>query len=722
MRRRVRVPVMLQTSATDCGAAAMAIVLSAHGRRTTVREARAALGVGRDGSNARQMAEYGRAQGLEVVAFSLDLDGLAGLRLPAVIHWHFQHYLVLERWNGRTAKVVDPSSGRRTIDRAELSRGFTGVALQFVPGPGFQRRRGGATHDGWRFARGLLSTAPRLLARVLVASLVLQLLLIIPPLVTAFMVDTVIGFGQADLLTGLAVGLVALVVAQAVGTYARGALLNHLQAQLDASTMRRFFAHLFSLPYSFFQNRPSGDLIMRLSSNALIREVITGQTLSLFIDGSFVLVYATLLLAVAPIYGGLVLALGALQFAVVAVTFRAMRELTERDVAAQAAAQSYAIEALNAAETVKASGTERQVFDRWSVLFDSQLGASVRRRRLDAVNESFMTALRFGAPLTLLCIGTAQVVGGERSLGTMLALNALAATLLTPLSSLANSVRQFQTVGTHLERLTDVLQERAEQDENGGPGAAHRLRGRVELRSVGFRYGPTGPWALRDVTLDVPVGAKVALVGRTGSGKSTLAKMMLGLYRPARGEINFDGVALDGLDLRTLRRQCGVVTQDAALFSGSVRDNISLGRPDLPFERVVQGARLAQIHDEVIAMPMGYETFLPEGGTGLSGGQRQRLALARALAAQPALLVLDEATSHLDAVTEQRVDQVLSDLACTRVVIAHRLSTVRNADLIVVLDGGRVVEVGTHDHLMACEGHYTELIHQQVERSPLAAE
>jgi len=300
------------------------------------------------------------------------------------------------------------------------------------------------------------------------------------------------------------------------------------------------------------------------------------------------------------------------------------------------------------------------------------------------------------------------------SLGTMLALSAMATAFLAPLGSLIFAAQQLQLVGAYLARITDVLEAEPEQDRRRVEKAP-RLSGRLELRNVGFRYDVQGPWALRGVSLEIEAGQKVALVGSTGSGKSTLAKLLLALYAPTEGDILYDGLPLRSLDYRTLRGQFGVVMQESSLFSGSIRDNIAFNDPNLAFDAVSEAARLASIHEDIVRMPMGYETHVAEDGSTLSGGQRQRLSLARALAHRPVLLVLDEATSHLDVRTERLVDKNLSNLSCTRIVIAHRLSTVRDADVILVLDAGRVVESGAHADLLASGGHYASVIRGQLD-------
>jgi ABC-type bacteriocin/lantibiotic exporter with double-glycine peptidase domain len=329
------------------------------------------------------------------------------------------------------------------------------------------------------------------------------------------------------------------------------------------------------------------------------------------------------------------------------------------------------------------------------------------------VADTGLTALRTGAAFLLLWLGALRVLDGGMTLGTMLALNALAAAFLAPLASLIANGQRLQMVGAHLERIGDVLQAEPEQrvaDSRPAPA----LSGRIDLDGVNFTYDGQSEVGLRDINLRIEPGQKVALVGRTGSGKTTLAMLLLGLYRPTAGTIRYDGLPLDALDYRSLRRQFGVVLQESFLFAGSIRQNIAFNAPDLDFGEVVAAAEKAGMHEAILEMPMGYETPVAEGGSGLSGGQRQCLAIARAIAHRPAILLLDEATSHLDVLTERRVDERLGELACTRIVIAHRLSTIRNADQILVLDRGSIVERGTHAELVALDGHYAALIRSQL--------
>jgi ABC-type bacteriocin/lantibiotic exporter with double-glycine peptidase domain len=361
---------------------------------------------------------------------------------------------------------------------------------------------------------------------------------------------------------------------------------------------------------------------------------------------------------------------------------------------------------------LKVAASEDRALSHWSNLFFKQFNVSLRRSQTAMLVDTAGDALDALAPVILLWIGALWVLAGDMSLGTMLAVSSLAMSFLDPLASLVSTAQQVQLVGAHLERIADVFDTKPEQDlQTAQP--APRLSGQIEVRNAGFRYHPSAPWAIRRCSVTIEPGQKVAIVGRSGSGKSTLAMLLLGLYPLEEGEILYDGVPLVQLNYRSVRSQFGVVLQEPTLFSGSIRQNIASHDPALSLEEISAAARLAAIHDEIAELPMGYETVIAEGGVDLAGGQRQRLAIARALAHQPAILLLDEATSHLDVVTESIVDQNLSDLKCTRVVIAHRLSTVRNADLILVLDKGVIVERGRHDQLLALGGVYATLVRDQ---------
>ena len=715
LRRRFRlhrrqVPVRLQLNVAECGAACLAMILSFYGRQTQVAECRELICAGRDGVTAEMIAQEGRRYGLRVKAYSISaLENFKYVPLPAIAHWNFDHFVVIERWTPKQIEIVDPGSGRCRLTQAEFESAFTGVVLTFEPGTQFNPCPAKASLQWQNYLSQYLLRTPGLWVQVLLTSLLLQGLGLALPILTKLLVDEVLPLHVTSIMPILGIGMCILLLTQLVTSYLRGALLIYLQAQIDTRMMLGFFEHLLTLPFRFFEQRTTGDLLMRISSNTLIRETLTSQTLSMILDCFFVLGYLLVLLQQNLLFGGLVLLLGLLQVGLVWGTTRRIHDLTQRDLWAQADSQSYLVEALNGIQTLKASGAEDQAFDYWSNLFYKQLNVSLQRNHLATTMDTVMQTLRTFSPLILLWVGAQYVLSGMMSLGTMLALNAIAAAFLMPFSSLVTNAQRLQLVGAHLERLSDVWG--AESEQKGGEGQiAPPLTGQIEFKQVCFRYAPQSPLVLHQLSFSIKPGQKIALVGRSGSGKSTLAKLLLGLYLPTSGEILYDGIPISALNLQSLRNQFGVVLQEPFLFSGSIRHNIAVNNLKLPLAQVQKAAQIAALHDEIMLLPMGYETRVAEGGTGLSGGQRQRLAIARALAHQPAILLLDEATSHLDGVTESWVEQNLSQLTCTRIVIAHRLSTIRNADLILVVENGAIVEQGTHEQLITKHEYYASLV------------
>ena len=711
-RRQLRVPVIHQLSMVECGAACLAMILSYHGRKTTVAECRERCSPGRDGLTARGITRAARDFGLEARAFALEPAALDRIALPVIAHWQGNHFVIVERQTVDAVHIVDPSSGRRRMSRADFEESFSSVVLVFEPGPDF-RTASGKRRRWIGHLKSMLAThgTKRTLARILLASLLLQALALLMPAFTKVVIDQVLPRHMSQMMPILGVGMITLAAGQIVAGYLRSLSMIHLRGRLDSQLMLGFVRHLLSLRFSFFQQRTSGDLLMRLGSNSLIRELLTSQILSVILDGLFVLGYLAILLALSPLFGLVVVGLGLIQVTIILLGRARLWLVMQRDLATKADEQSYLVEAMKGISFLKFAGAEERAFDRWSALFFEQLNAVIQRGRFSAMIEAAMGSVRTLSPLLLLWLGATSVLDGRMSLGTMLALNAVAASFLAPLTTLAANAQQLQVAGANIERIADVLEAEPEQQET--LGVSRRLSGRIDVDRVSFRYSAESPLVLRTISFGIEPGQKIALVGATGSGKSTLAMLLLGLYRPGLGEIFYDGVPLAEMKYRSLRSQIGVVQQEPFLFSGSISQNITFIKPDSSLDNVIEAARIAEIHEEICLMPMGYETIVAEGGTTLSGGQRQRIALARALTHKPAILILDEATSHLDALTESRVDRNLSRLSCTRIVIAHRLSTVHNADLILVLDSGRIVERGSHHELMAKRAAYAALVGSQ---------
>ncbi|GER89537.1 ABC transporter [Dictyobacter vulcani] len=711
---RKRVPVMLQMSEVECGLACLAMVLSYHGRQTSISELRTDYGASRDGVSALNLVKAARNLGMISRAVALQKNDFKDVTFPAIIHWQFNHFIIVERWTPEKVTIVDPAYGRRQMDAEEFNAGFTGIVLMLEPGMNFHRRKIASPLSLKMYAVQAVRQAPGALIQVILASVLLQAFGLIPPILTQTIIDKIIPFHLNNAMFLLGAGMLMMLFSQAFITLLREWLLIYVRARIDTHMMLSFFEHLLLLPYSFFQQRSSGDLLTRMGSNTIIRDTLSGQLISTFLDGTMVILYLCILMVEAPTFGLLALVIGFLQVILILSVYRPIASMAAQELTAQGKSQGYMAEALAGIATLKAAGAEYSAHDRWTNLFFDQLNISIRRSYLSTVASTALLLLRGFAPLALLWVGATQVLNGTMTLGSMLALSGLATSFLSPLSSLVSSGQQLQIVQAHLDRLADIMTAEPEQHALAVQSPP-KLAGYIRLENVGFRYAPETPRVLHEINLNIVSGQKVAIVGRTGSGKSTLGKLLLGLYIPTDGHIYYDGIALQDLQYQEVRRQFGVVLQESTVFSGTIMENILFNNPQMDKEYAVQAAQMSSIHDDIIKMPLGYETPVAEGGSALSGGQRQRLSLARAIAHHPAILLLDEATSNLDVVTEQMVAQNLEHLPCTQIIIAHRLSTVRNADLILVMDQGTIVESGTHQDLLQKNGFYTNLVKQQME-------
>jgi ATP-binding cassette, subfamily B, bacterial len=707
-----RIPYITQLELADCGAACLAMSLAYHGRHVGLNELRDATGTGREGADASGIVEAARAYGLSARGVKADVDELGLLPRGSILHWEFRHFVVLDRVTRRGIHVVDPAAGRARIPLGRLRRSYTGVAIALEPG-GDWVRRGRRAKGALGYLRPMLREG-RLVWRILATSILLRLFALALPLFTAVLVNRILPRGERHLLLVLAAGMLAIAAYYLLTAFLRARLLLTLRTKLDMQLTLGFVEHLVDLPYAFFLKRSTGDLTMRLRSNSTVREILTTGALSALLDGAFACLYLVALLVLSPALGLLVLGLGVLQAGVLVLARRRNQRLMAESLQIQARSQSYLYQLLTGIEHLKAAGAERRATAHWSNLFVDEVNVSLARGRLEALTQSVIAGLSVASPLAVLAVGGVQVVNGSLSVGKMLALAALSAGFLEPLSTLVTTGLQLQLLGSYMQRINDVLDAPKEQQDQQ-VRRAPTLSGMITAQGVSFRYSRFARPAVEDVWLEIEPGRTVAIVGRSGSGKTTLGHLLLGLYEPESGRILYDGIDLAALEARSVRTQLGIVTQGPYLFGTSIRENIALTDPSLDLDSVIRAAKLACIDEDIAAMGMGYETILVDGGASLSGGQRQRIAIARALVHSPSILLLDEATSELDALTERAVYENIVGLGCTAIVIAHRLSTIAGADLIVVMEAGRIVERGTHEELLNLGGRYHELIASQRE-------
>ncbi|GAA2059720.1 NHLP family bacteriocin export ABC transporter peptidase/permease/ATPase subunit [Streptomyces albiaxialis] len=705
---------MLQMEAVECGAAALAMVLGYYGRHVPLEELRIACGVSRDGSRASSLLKAARGYGLTAKGMQMEAEALAGVRAPAVLFWEFNHYVVLDgmgrRLGRRGVRINDPARGRRFVPMEEFDTSFTGVVLTFEPGARF--RRGGRKPG----VLGALPARLRGTSGAMLAALVASFLLVVVgaavPALTRTYIDTFVFGGQESLLTVLFAAMGgAVLLTGALTALQQG---NLLRARLISSTLgsARFVRHLLRLPVTFFTQRNPADLVQRLQSNDTVAETLARDLAAAGVDAVVVLAYAVLLWHYDPQLTLIGVGFALLNVAAMRTVLRLRATGTQKLRADRARLTNTSYSGLQLIETMKATGGESGFFRRWAgqhaATLDEQQRLGVPTAAL-AVVAPALAALNSAA---ILLIGGHRAVEGAITVGLLVAFQALVTSFTAPLTRLNSVAGRIQDFAADVARLKDVeafpadpLYTRPEP-----PASTRRLTGHLTLERLTFGYNPLDKPLLTDLSLTVGPGRQIALVGGSGSGKSTVSRLLAGLYTPWEGAIRIDGRRLEDIPRGALAASVSFVDQDVFLFEGTVRDNVTLWDPSLTDDAVTAALRDAALYEEVVRRPGGLHARVEQDGRNFSGGQRQRLEIARALVRRPSVLVLDEVTSALDAETEALIIDNLRRRGCACVVIAHRLSTVRDSDEIVVLDSGTVVERGTHHRLIAAGGPYAELV------------
>ena len=715
-KRRVTTPIVLQMHATECGAACLGIVLGYFGRRVPLTELRERCEVSRDGSSAASILRGARHYGLECKGLSVRAEQLKALPLPLIVFWQFSHFLVLEGIDERSLHLNDPATGRRRVSAEEFDKGYSGIALRFEPGADFTR--GGARPGLFRQLDTLLAGSWSVLAGVVACAIMLTLLaLVVPASLRVFVDEVLANHGPWGGLVAALAGGGALVY---VLSLLKHRFLRRLAIRISVQGYNEGLTRLLRLPVEFFHHRLVGDLTDRVSSIDRVAKNLTDQFVVLVIDMAMSAVLLLAMLVYDVVLAAIVVLLAVLH-GVLARSVDALRTVRSQAMRReQGLLIGVGMQMLSHAENLRMTGSDDRYFSRWSGQQARELQARQLHAELGAVNAALPGMIAAIRAAAILGVGGSLVLAGEMTLGTLVGLYVLAEMFLAPVGRFLEFADRRQALETDLQRLEDISStaedpvfSRRSPDSETIPTFNGRLQlaGRLELRNVTFGFNRSRPPLIEDFNLVISPGQRVAVVGPSGSGKSTLARLVAGIYQPWSGEILFDGHPRDEIPEEVLRRSVSMVDQDVVLFSASLRDNITLWNPAVPDEVIVAATRDACIHDEILLRPQGYGTLVEEGGANFSGGQRQRLEIARALVGHPTVLVLDEATSALDAATEEHVDDALRRRGVTCLIVAHRLSTVRDCDEIIVLDKGVEVQRGTHDALIADEeGAYYKLV------------
>ncbi|MDE0345142.1 MAG: cysteine peptidase family C39 domain-containing protein [Boseongicola sp.] len=710
---------VMQLESTDCAAACLGIVLAHFGCWAPLEELRERCGVGRDGATLEDLALAARTYGLKATGWSSQLGGLARLPMPMILFWDFRHFVVLEGVGRDRYYLNDPAEGHRVVDAGTFSRDFTGVGLLLEPDAGFvaSGARPGVMRRLWPLLRGHRA----LLGRATVFGLLLALTSLALPFLLASFVDRVLEGRQGD------VGGILIAAMAAAGgfaflfTWLQMRTLNDLVLRLSIEQSDRYLDHLLRLPMRFFSQRFAGDLAMRMRLMDQVAEAGAGQLVRLGVDLAMSALFLAAMLAFDLLLGLAVAGLGVACVTSVHVLTRLRRDRNHKVRREQGIFAGMTAAGLRMIETLQATAAENDYFARWSGRQARELAARQEFVELGHVAAALPQLFQLLAAATVFGLGGWRTMSGDMSIGALMGFYVLAGNFLRPVSSIGQFSDLLATLEADLTRMDDVLNApQAAALASRDSGTQRRVRaldgrlrlvGRLELRAVTFGFQRNRPPLVEDFSLTIEPGQRVALVGASGSGKSTLALLAAGLHQPWSGEVLLDGHPVARIPGDVLCRSLSVVSQQPVLFAASVRDNLTMWDTTVPERHMTAAARDAGIHGEIASRPGGYESMVEERGRNFSGGQRARIEIARALVGNPSLLILDEATSALDPAIELQVDDRIRRRGCSCLVVAHRLTTIRDADLIVVMDRGRIVERGTHDELHSDDSFYRRLMH-----------
>jgi len=710
--RRAKVPSILQMEAVECGAASLAMILAKFGRYVPLEELRIQCGVSRDGSKASNILKAARHYGLEARGGRYELEQIDSIQLPAIIFWNFNHFVVLEGFSRRGVHINDPGMGPRILPLDEFDEAFTGVVLEFDRTAEFKpggdkpstiaalskRANGMAPGIAFLFLVGLAFVIPGLLT----------------PIFTKVFIDEIL-VGQLDSwLMPLILGMIVASLATILLSWLEDTALLRLRSKLSITTSSRFFWHVIRLPLAFYQQRTPGEISDRVELNEAVADTLAMDLASTAIALLKVIFFFGLMWIFDWLLSLIALAIAFINIVLLQFVSRLRADRSQRLLIDRGKLAGTSQSGLRGIETVKASGSESDFFAKWAGYHAKTINSERRLSQLN-IPLGVTPALLNGINTALILgIGGMRVMDGVLTIGALIAFQALVSQFVEPVNELVDVGGNLQEMSGNMRRLDDVMrhptQLKSEFVPPLDPNQPTRLQGRLTIKNLTFGFSPLDPPLVDNFTLELQPGERVALVGPSGCGKSTIAKLVAGLYEPWSGEILFDDQPREYWHRDVLLSSLAMVDQDIMLFSGTIRDNLTLWDASIPQERVLQAGKDAAIHSVIASRPGGYESEVDEGGQNFSGGQRQRIEIARALVSLPSILIMDEATSALDSESELIVDQNVRRRGCSCLIVAHRLSTIRDCDQIIVLDAGKVVERGNHDELMALNGAYRALV------------
>jgi ATP-binding cassette, subfamily B, bacterial CvaB/MchF/RaxB len=685
-----RAQLVLQTEASECGLACLAMVLNHHGTVTDLPTLRSRHGAMPQGMTLTEIIRVAQAEQLTARAVRLEVDELNQLRLPCILHWDLGHFVVLHKVGAERCEVLDPAVGECSFTLKDISTHFSGVALEVWPGDSFAPRQEGQRISLQRLVgrvAGLWTTVWRVLA----VSLALEVLTLISPLFMQWVVDHVVISRDLDLLGTLAVGFVLVLLMQQFLTVVRSWLLLRVSTQLRVQWRSNVLAHLMRLPLDYFARRHLGDVMSRFDSISKIQKVLTSTFVEVALDGLMVLMTLVLMLLYSPRLTAVAVLSVALYAGIRLAWYGPLKRATSEHLVRSASESSHLLETVRGMRTIRLFARNTERLGAWQSLMVSDVNADLRVQKLDIIYLLLRRLLSGAFALLLLGLGARDVIAGTMSVGMLLAFLAYRGQFDSRFTELVNKYFDLRMLGLDAQRLADIVLTPAEPNTVGQPMALRTGAPDIQIQNLSFRYAQGSPDVLEDLDLHIPAGQSVAIAGPSGCGKTTLVNLIMGVYLPQRGSIKIDGLPITTMGLEQWRMQVGTVMQDDVLFAGSIADNICFFDPQANRPWIEECARMASIHDDIMRLAMGYQTLVGDMGTTLSGGQKQRVLLARAMYRRPRVLILDEATSHLDVAREAEVGRAIARMAITRIVVAHRPQTLATVDRVVEMADGRIV-------------------------------
>lgn len=681
---------VLQSEVSECGLASLAMVANAHGKHLTLSQLRQRFPSSLKGAKLTHLVHIAQQLGFSTRPLRLDMEDLGKLKLPCILHWDLNHFVVLAKVGTTKVTIYDPAIGKRKLSLNEVSKYFTGIALELTTTTEFKQQKPPPSISA-RQLTGPIRGLWRALAQILLLSLALQVFVVLSPFYMQWVVDQVLVSADRDLLVvlGLGFGLV-LLLQIAIGLFRSWSVI-YLSSRLGLQWMGNVFAHLLKLPLEYFEKRHLGDLTSRMSSVQSIQKTLTTSFVEAIIDGLMTLVTLGLMLVYSWKLALVTLVAVVLYMVIRAVSYWPVRDCTEQQLVVGAKQQTHLLESLRGIQSLKVACEESLRRSTYENLLNDTVNQEVRLARM-SLGFSTASQLVFGLErIAVIWYGATLALSNVFSVGMLIAYLSYKDQFASRISSLIDKWVEFRMLRLHGERLADIVLTPPEEDYELPEMQLQKKEPDIEVEGLSFRYGEDEPWVLKDCSFKVAAGESVAIIGASGCGKTTLMKLLLGLLKPTAGTIRISGRDLHKFGTRNVRSIVGAVMQDDQLFAGSVADNISFD-PDFDLERIEAAAKLAAIHEDIAAMPMGYHALIGDMGSALSGGQKQRVILARALYRQPKLLFLDEATSHLDVMRERLVNDAVHQLKLTKVIVAHRPETIASTDRVVILDHGRIVQ------------------------------